>query len=321
MTSAAEIIRASGIGSSEIALIMGVSKWGDAWTVYATKKGLIQPKAQTEEMRWGKLLEPTIAGAFSDDMNLPINWWDQRIYSERRPWQYASPDAFVFSTGDEPERVAVLECKTAGPNTARDFDPHCGTEAGLPEYYLAQIEWQLDVTGLDHAYCAVLIGGSSFRIYEIEHDPVYAEILVEHGEKFWREHLLADVPPPVSGSDEARAYLRKRYPQVKDKIRMATQREMDMLSDYAALRVHLKEMEGEKDRLEARLCDAIQEAEGIESPLYRMTWKKTKDRTVIDWEALARQQIEGYSDQEREDLVASVTYTEPGSRRIYLREK
>jgi len=53
-----------------------------------------------------------------------------------------------------------------------DWGLDAGDEDGMPDYYLAQVEWQLSVTGLKTAYIAVLIAGNDFRIYKIHHDPV-----------------------------------------------------------------------------------------------------------------------------------------------------
>ena len=64
LMSAAEIIRASDIGASQIPAVCGVSPFADAWTVVASKKGLREPEPETEEQRWGKILESIIAGVF-----------------------------------------------------------------------------------------------------------------------------------------------------------------------------------------------------------------------------------------------------------------
>lgn len=317
MTSAAETIQATGIGASEIAAVMGISPWGDPWTVYARKRKLIDEQAQTEEMFWGKMLEPVIARVFAQRMEQPIEWWDQRIYSTRRAWQYASPDAFVLDPGTS-RRRAVLECKTAGLHQSGAWDRDVTNEDGVPEYYLAQVEWQMSVCELSLAYIAVLIAGNDYRVYAIEHDPVLEEILLEAGETFWRQHVMAGVEPPISGSDRARQWLHERYPRHREKLRPATREETEWLTQYADLRQLLDAGEERKAELENQIIQAIGDAEGLEWMRGKFTWKRTKDRSVTKWEALARSRIAIFSEEEQKDFIAQYTRAEPGYRRIHF---
>lgn len=317
MTAVKDIVRTTSIGASEIAAIAGISPFAGPWQIYARKRGLIDPPEQTEEMFWGKAFEPVIAGIFSARMNLEIEWFDQPIYSKTRPWQRASPDAFILTA---PKRK-VLEVKTAGQYRAGEWDRDAGDEDGVPEYYVAQVEWQMSTCELDEAYVAALIGGNDFRVYRIEHDPVLEEILVEEGAEFYYKHLLPGVEPPVDGSKEARDYIRKRFPRQREKLRPATVAEMEWLREYAALRAQLDLLAERKSALENQLTSAVGNHEGLEWPQGKFTWKRTKDRAETNWEELAKEQLTGYSQEEREALIGQHTHTVAGYRRIHFREE
>lgn len=312
---AAEIIRANGVSATMISPIAGISPWGDRWTAYAHAKGLIAPEEQTEEMFWGTRLQRVIAQVFCERMELPIEWSDQRVYSKTRPWQCASPDAFILT---QPKRQ-VLECKTAGLHQSHEWDREATNEDGVPDYYVAQVEWQLSTCELEVAYVAVLIAGNDFRIYRIEHDPVLEEILLEEGERFWREHLMSNVPPPIGGSQRARQYLGQRYPRHREKLRPATLDEIAWLDEYAVLRAQSDVIESRRDELENQLKQAIGEAEGLSWSRGKLTWKKSKDHAAVNWEELAENQLVGYSKEEKAALVAQYTETVHGSRRLYFR--
>lgn len=317
MTSAAEVIRANGLGASEIAAVVGISPYGDAWQVYATKKGLIR-REQTEEMFWGKQLEPVIARVFATRMGVEIEWCDQRIAHSLRPWQFASPDAFVL--GSNRERTGILECKTASLHNAGEWDRERDDADGVPDYYVVQVQWQMSVCGLTHAYVAVLIAGNDFRIYRIDHDPVLEEILVEDGEAFFRKHLMAGEPPPIGGSELAREYLKRRYPREREKLREATPDEVSLLNEYATLRDMLDGFDGRRDEMENELKIRIGEAEGLTwGENRKLTWKKVKDHDQTDWEKVARKALQTVPKEEQAALIAAETRNVIGYRTFRLR--
>lgn len=318
LTSAGDIIRASGIGASEIAAVMGISPFDYPWDIYARKLGIIGRKEQTEAMFWGKKQEPVIAQVFSERTGYPIEWCDKRIWSKKRPWQYASPDAFVIPAPTAPKQI--LECKTAGLQQAGDWDRDADGEDGVPEYYVAQVEWQMSVCELDLAYIAVLIAGNDFRIYEVPHDPVREEILLEAGENFWSSYLLPKIEPPMGGSDDARKYLRKHFPREREKLRPATVEEIDWLNEYLEVRRLLDAEEARKNELENQITKAIGDNEGLEWRRGKLTWKRTKDRSEVNWEKLANDQLEGFSKQEKAAFIEQYTETVHGHRRIHFHE-
>lgn len=311
----AKNIETMGIGASEIAAVAGLSPHDGPWEIYARKRGLIERPDETEEMRWGKALEGVIAGVFSVRMGLPIKWSDERIWSKKYSWQYASPDAFIL----EPERQ-ILEIKTAGQYRAGEWDRDLANEDGVPEYYVVQVAWQMSVCDLPSAYIAVLIGGNDFRVYRIERDPVLEEILVEEGQTFCEKYLIPGIEPPISGSRQARAYIREHFPREREKLRPATVAETEMLEEYATLRSQLALLMERKSTLENRLTRAIGDHEGLEWAGGKLTWKKARDSSETNWEELAKSQLEGYAADARADLIEEYTHVVHGFRRIYFRE-
>jgi putative phage-type endonuclease len=301
-----------GLGASSIAGVVGISPFGDAWQVYMQAMGLIKVE-ETEEMFWGKRFQREIATVFSERMDLPIEWCDRRIHHPTRTWQYASPDAFILT---EPRQL--LEVKTAGLHRSGEWSRDSGDEDGVPDHYLAQIQWQLSVTELETAYIAVLIGGTEFLIYKIQHDPELEDLLVEEGERFWREYLVKGVEPPIGGSSLARDYLKQRYPREKEKLHPATSIEIAWLDEYARLRAELDEREIRREELENQLKQVIGSAEGLSWLGGKLTWKKTRDRSETDWEDLARDQLAGYAPDEQAALIPEHTHPVTGSRRLLL---
>ena len=54
--------RRKGVGGSDVAPIMDLSKWRSCYEVWAEKVGLIQPAdlSDKESVQWGNILEPVV---------------------------------------------------------------------------------------------------------------------------------------------------------------------------------------------------------------------------------------------------------------------
>jgi putative phage-type endonuclease len=162
--------RADGLGGSEIAAVLGLSKWESRFSLWHRKAARIGPQAESPEMEWGKRLEPAIIAKFADEhpglVVFPTGTWRHA----ERPWQVANPDALLHARddrgliADQPD--ALLEAKFA---LYDDEWGEPGTDE-IPPYYLAQCRWYLDVLGLDTCHVAVLIGGHDYREYVVHPD-------------------------------------------------------------------------------------------------------------------------------------------------------
>ena len=171
--------RAKGLGGSEIAAVLGLSKWASRYSLWHEKKGLMPERVQNKAMTVGKYVEPSI-----------LRWWSDRhpefypaqgatYRSEERPWQVANPDTIALGIEAKPE--AIVECKFA------IYDYEWGIEGTdeIPPYYLAQCRWYLDVFGLDTCYVAVLFGGSGrFAEYVVKQDAADVQLMRAEGQAF-----------------------------------------------------------------------------------------------------------------------------------------
>lgn len=314
LTSVAEIVAAKTVGSSEVAGVIGISPWVDRWQIYARARGLIGPQEETQEMRWGKMVQQPLAARFTQDTGIAHEWSDHAYVHPERRYQRASVDAFLPSRAHP---KAILEVKTTGLHLAGEWEStygEIGGPEGIPDYYLAQVQWQLDAHGLPLAYVAVSIAGPDVRYYKIPYDKEIADFLRLMVEPFWLESLVGDVEPAPGVSDEVKSYLKRRYPKEKEKIRPATDAEVLLLDEYARVYAELKPKLDRKEELEVELTKAIGDAEGLDWPRGKFTWKLA--RGSADWKALALAELDRYPQDVREKMIAALT--KPGSRRIHF---
>ncbi|MFF8997090.1 YqaJ viral recombinase family protein [Streptomyces achromogenes] len=178
--------RATGIGGSEIAAVLGLSPYESAFSLWHRKQGLIGPVAESEEMYWGKVHEPAICARFATEHpNLAVT--PAPTYAHpARPWQIANPDRHA---GPD-----LLEAKTS--RDAEGWGEE-GTDQ-IPVHYRAQCLWYMDVLGARRCWVAVLIAGSEYREYLVEYDQAEAEFMRDKAAAFM-ESLAAGDRPAIDG--------------------------------------------------------------------------------------------------------------------------
>ena len=119
---------------------------------------------------------------------------------------------------------------------------------------------------------------------------------------FCYEHLM------IGRSEEAEAYIRKRFPRQVTPLREATEAEEALVSEFAKLKAQKKEIETAHEEAANALKVSIGDAEGFLSRLGKVTWKKDKDSVGPDWQAIARA-LSVYLTAARE--IAESAYTVP----------
>ena len=201
--------RATGIGGSEIAAVLGLSPFESRFSLWHRKSGLIAPVEETAEMYWGRKHEPAIC----DEFEKRNPGWTALVaptfHGTGRPWQIVNPDRIAVGPDGE---IHLVEAKTSR-------DPEGWGEEGtdqVPVYYRAQCRWYLDGLGLQRCRLPVLISGSDYREYLIEADPAEAELMRERAEAFLAT-VRAGERPPIDGH-EATYRVVKQLPDSVDDI-------------------------------------------------------------------------------------------------------
>jgi putative phage-type endonuclease len=178
--------RFDGLGGSDIAIVAGLSKWQTPTDLWAVKTGRSPGVETTAAMEWGNRLEPLVIDKLEESHPELTVWRDVGTWrSNARPWQLANPDALATAADGSP---VLIEIKTAKwPSYWKE---------GVPLNYQAQVQWYLNVFGIERAIVAVLFHGSDYQEYEILADPFWQEALVDQGLEFLT-YVYNDTPPDV----------------------------------------------------------------------------------------------------------------------------
>ena len=194
--------RKQGIGGSDVAAILGISKWRSAIEVWLDKTNQTNtPIEENEAMRWGKLLEPVIRNHFASVTGKKVVEVKAIMQHPEYPFMIADVDGV---TTDDDGNPAILEIKTASEYKRDEWSE------GVPAYYQTQVQHYLCVTGVLKAYVAVLIGGNSFRVYEIDADHEIQQMLIAVEKDFWNK-VQNMIRPAIDGSDASKDLLDRIY--------------------------------------------------------------------------------------------------------------
>lgn len=206
--------RRQGIGASEVATVLGRHPFDSPWALWARKVGLAPAQLEPEQLtgdldaaRFGRDLEALGARYFAERTGLEIAGEQMALQHPTHPWARCTVDGLVFEAGAGEyiaDALGVLELKYTGqPRPAE-----------VPEHHRLQVQWQLYVSGLGRGWLATIrtaFGRPSFELVEIERDDAELADVVAEVERWWHEHVVAGIAPPVDGSDATTAALRAAY--------------------------------------------------------------------------------------------------------------
>ena len=194
--------RQKGIGGSDVAPILGISKWSSAIDIWLSKTNQKRDEVvENEAMTWGKILEPVIRDRFREVTGRKVIEVHAILQNEEHPFMIADIDGLTTDDSGEP---AILECKCVSEFKRSEW------ETDIPVYYRTQVEHYLAVTGLSTAFVAALIGGNTFVIREVHADKEMQAMLVAVEADFWRKVINMERPQP-DASDACKELLDSIY--------------------------------------------------------------------------------------------------------------
>lgn len=199
-------LRKSGLGGSDVAAVVGVSKWTSAYALWAAKSGLIPDDfSDSEAMEWGRLLEPVIREKFAaKHPEWTVINTNATFRSQEHEFMLANVDGFIDFGNDE---WGVLEIKTA----AYEDD----WVNGVPRYYDAQVRHYMRVFGMTRGIVAVLFHGNKYQEYEVLANDFVDQADVDMLVQFW-DGVHNGVAPDWDGALATYETVRAMHPDIED---------------------------------------------------------------------------------------------------------
>ncbi len=168
------------IGASDASVIMGLSPWSTPYDLWMEKKGLKEPKKMTPAMQRGIDLQDVALEEFTKKTGLQM-FPEIRVHP-RYDWMIASLDGITL----DGQHIVEVKCPGARSHAL-------AVDGIVPEYYMPQLQHQLEVCGHEHMYYYSFDGVNGV-VLDVFRNESYIEQMLEKEMEFW-ELLQGDVPP------------------------------------------------------------------------------------------------------------------------------
>lgn len=234
--------RRRGIGGSDVAAIMGLSKYRTPLQVYLEKRGEASAQPDNWRMLVGRTLEPAIRQFYADMTGKTVLMPQGIITSEKHPFMLANLDGYT----DDPR---VVEIKTAG--SGREWGDPGSSE--IPTQYLCQVQHYMIVTGFPVADVVVSINNNDPVIYTVEADKELHEMIIEEEAAFWKKVQDGIPPEPVTFAEAV-----QKYGQLSIQGGIEASKEIiHTIERLKAVKDSKKAIEDEEERLRGEIIIAL----------------------------------------------------------------
>lgn len=178
-------LRKTMIGASDAPIIMGMSPYKTALQLWREKLDLDEGY-QTEYMRRGLMLEDAARVRLKEDRGIDVK--PKVVMHSVNNWQMASLD------GISDDGKTIVEIKCSGKKYHQE-----ALNGTIPEHYKAQLQHQMECTGLDEVYY-YSFDGQDGVLLKMERDQEFIDQMIKMEEKFY-ECMISMVPPEITCDD------------------------------------------------------------------------------------------------------------------------
>lgn len=269
-------LRKTGIGGSDAAAIVGLSKYATALDVYLDKTNHIV-RETTDAMQRGNILEPFCRSLFQIETGYSVDMVSETQRSANHSFMIANLDGYL------PTEKAIAEFKTADYATRKEWGEEGSDE--IPDSYLIQVAHYASVMDLDTVYIGVLFGdeklfnaycqlqrafqetghpisfkklGCDFRVYVYKKHNDLTRKLIHHERSFWHDHVEKGIKPsPKEGKCED---LLKAYPKAEDRIVRVSEEDLLSIQRLASIKKQRQELEKLEESAKADVLSLFGEA-------------------------------------------------------------
>lgn len=264
-------IRSGYIGGSDAGAVIGLDDYKSQYALWLEKTKKIPAFEGNVITEVGSFLEDYVAQRFEKETGKKVYKSKVTYVNSKYPWACADVDRLVS------KEDAILEIKTTSNyeymKLIRDGKP-------VPKWW-AQIIHYMAILDKKKAYLAVLMDCREFKVLEFDFSQSEADVLMCAEEAFW-EMVKTDTPPDVDGAASTIDALNAEFP-VSDPDADA----VDLTGYTADLMIidecnrQIKELDEKKTAAQARIMEALGEAERGMAGSFSVSWK-AQTRTTFD---------------------------------------
>lgn len=276
--------RKRGIGGSDVSCLLGINKWKSEIELWLDKTNQTnEPAVENEAMQWGNIMEPIIRNHFAEVMDKPVVEVKAMLQHPDYPYMLADVDGLTVDDAGNP---AILEIKTASEYKRSEW------EEDIPTYYQTQVQHYLCVTGVAKAYVAVLIGGNSFKVYEVDADMEIQSMLITLELEFWNK-VQNMIRPEMDGSDAAKDLLDNIYRGGIAEQIILPEDAIEYVDQYIEACAEEDNAKAKKQEASNRIKEIMGDYDKAKCLNHTISWKSVSSER-LDTKALKEEQPEIY---------------------------
>lgn len=279
--------RRHGLGASDVAAILGFSRYTSPWQVWAEKLDVRRPPDQPSTAAdLGTALEPWLIEQATDLIGQPVARTDAQLYAHpQHRWRMCSPDGRTVAGN------IGVQCKTAGLASGYGA-PKGWDDGGIPLGYELQCRWECHVMDWDRVELVALVANYGLVRRTIIRDLTIEADLVAQASDWWQRHIVAGVEPPLGAADD---------PVMAELFPTAAPGEVVDLDDTSAVEAWMAYRDA-RDRERAAAADKKAAAAVLKNLIGAAWGAKVDGRLIATWSDKA-----GHVDWQR--LVADLAET------------
>ena len=183
--------RNEGVGGSEIAAVLGLTKWSSPLQLWRRKMGLDPDIKANWKMIQGNAMEGPIADTWAEANDVDIYKVPMLVDIEK-PWRRVNLDRIAVPRDGRPPFVVEIK-----------FSGEAYKWVDVPIYYYTQVLWQMAMTGLVVPAAFVFAGANDEpRSIPVPHDAELADGVGVAIDSFWHENVETGIAPEPTTSEE-----------------------------------------------------------------------------------------------------------------------
>lgn len=297
------ISRNMGLGASDAAAAVGLSKWKSPFQLWREKLGKVAANDENDDdtlaRDMGHVLEPFTVARFERKSKLTVTDKQLQVVDPTWPTRWVTLDGRASDGG-------IVEAKSVGFADPREWGDEF-EDSAIPLPYLLQTQHALACAGGTHAWVPVVVLNRQFRIYRVQRDEDLIAQLTEKERAFWQHVLDKTPPPPISVDD---AY--EQWPQDAGTAIQCDVATALAVVDYTNAKAKIKAAEMDADLAKSQIAKYM----GLNATLTAtngkplITWKTAKGSVKVDVDKMRAA---------HPDIVKAFEFEQPGSRRMLIK--
>jgi len=272
-------------GSSDVYLIMEPHLTADKrdpsvtrslWDVWASKMGMNPPGPKGQHIEHGHGLESYILSYYERSLKPGLRVAPSNVVLRhpKQTWRGGSLDGAVVKRSSGITRieryneairaVGLVDSKNVAGWKRKDWGA-AGSD-DVPTRIFFQGVWYNDVFDAPWFDVPAFFGGNAQETFRVDRNPALEEIVTETARKFWVDHVLKRVPPPIDGSDGASWTLARSMMDFRADVRTATPQETGWLLEMRKLHQVGAAAQGDLALVTNRLKGNMEKVKTIRAP-------------------------------------------------------